>query len=326
MCKKRDTNMNENNLGVITKISWLYYVNNCTQQEIADRMNLSRTKVTRYLQKARELGIVNITISMDHSACYEKEEQLKKLLNLEEVTVVPSSSRVEDGEQGIGVAGAIRMSKILSADDTLGVAWGKSLYNVAKNLVPVKPAGDKVIEVVQLMGGLTISAKINPEEIVQLIARKLNAKGYLLNVPAVVSSGEAREVLLNDENIAKIFKKMLTCNKCMLGLGNLTESSSLYITGALNRKDLVELKEAGAVGDIISRAYDINGNPVYTSLSDKIIAASLNDIKNIEKRVGFASGIEKVHCIIGAARGGYINELITDENTADEIIKIINLV
>ena len=316
--------MNENGFGVITKISWLYYVNNCTQQEIADRMNLSRTKVTRHLQKARELGIVNITISMDHSACYEKEEQLKKILKLEEVTVVPSGPDKEDVEQGIGIAGAMRMNKILSADDVLGVAWGKALYNVGKNLVPVKSVGDKVIQVVQLMGGLTVSAKINPEEIVQLIARRLNAKGYLLNVPAVVSTKEAREVLMNDENISRVFKKILTCNKCMLGLGNLTESSSLYITGALNKRDLEELKEAGAVGDIISRAYDINGNPVNTSLSEKLIAASLNDIKKIEKRLGFASGIDKVKCIIGAARGGYINELITDEDTADEIIKVIN--
>lgn len=318
--------MSENDLGVITKISWLYYVNNCTQQEIADRMHLSRTKVTRYLQKARDLGIVNITISMDHSACYEKEEQLKRILKLDEVTVVPAGSNREDVEQGIGIAGAMRMNKILSADDILGVSWGKSLYNVAKNLVPVKAAGNKGIQVVQLMGGMTMSTKINPEEIVQLIARKLDAKGFLLNVPAVVSSKEAHDVLMNDENISRVFKKMLTCNKCMLGLGNLTESSSLFITGTLTKVDLEELKEAGAVGDIISRAYDINGNPVHTSISEKIIAATLSDIKKIEKRIGFACGVEKVNCIIGAARGGYINELITDEDTAEEIIKRINFV
>ncbi|MGI6778283.1 MAG: sugar-binding transcriptional regulator [Acetivibrionales bacterium] len=308
---------------LLTKIAWSYYINNNTQQEIADKLNISRVKVTRYLQKARDLGIVKITVSLDHGYCFEKEELLKNLLNIDVVSVVPSTEKKENAENGIGVAGALRMNQLLTADDVLGVAWGFTLYSVAKNLQPVKEKNGKQIQVVQLMGGLSHSDKINPEEIVKMIATKLNAQGNWMNVPAVVGSKEARDILMNDESVAEVFQKTKECTICMLGLGNLTEASSLYMTGAYSKEDLRVLKEAGAVGDILSRPYDINGNPIKIPLSDRIIAVSLEQIKSIKNRVAIAVGKPKIKTIIGACRGGYINELITDEDTANALIEYL---
>ncbi len=305
---------------VFTKIAWLYYVNDCTQQEIADQMNLSRTKVTRYLMKAKEMGIVKISVSMDSGFCFEKEEKLKELLEISDVTVIPSIRTHTDTENGLGIAGAKRMNQILTAEDVVGVAWGHSIYSVAKNLEPVKGRGEKQIQVIQLMGGLTSGENINPEEVVKMIARRLRAQGHWLNVPAIVSSRQAREVLMNDEKIAQVFEKTKSCTVCMLGLGDLSKSSSLYLTGSFSDLELNELKEAGAVGDILSRAYDLNGKPVRTSVSERIIAVELDEIKKIKKRIAFAVGANKVKPIIGATRGGYLSELITDENTADNII------
>ncbi len=212
------------------------------------------------------------------------------------------------------------MNQLLTANDILGVAWGFTLYSVAKNLQPVKKKNNKQIQVVQLMGGLSSSDKINPGEIVKMIASKLDARGNWMNMPAIVGSKESRDVLMNDESVAEVFNKAKECTICMLGLGNLTESSSIYLTGAYSREDLRVLKEAGAVGDILSRPYDIDGNPIKIPLSDRIIAVSLNQIKKIKKRIAIAVGKQKVKTIIGACRGKYINELITDENTANAVI------
>jgi DNA-binding transcriptional regulator LsrR (DeoR family) len=309
-------------LTLITKIAWAYHINNNTQQEIAEKLNISRVKVTRYLQKAKDMGIVKTTVSLEHGYCFDKEEQLRYALGLDDVVVIPSAySSVE--ENGIGIAGANRINQLLTADDVFGVAWGFTLYSVAKNLEPVKKKDGKQIEVVQLMGGLTKSDKINPEEVVKMIASRLGAKGNWMNMPAIVGSKEARDILMNDNSVASVFEKTRQCTVCMLGLGNLTERSSLYMTGAYSKEDLKLLKEAGAVGDILSRPYDINGVPVKIPLSDRIIAVTLEQIKLINKRVAIAVGDYKVKAIIGACRGGYINELITDEDTAVNIIKYL---
>ena len=305
---------------LLTKIAWLYYINECTQQEIADQLDLSRTKITRYLKRAKDLGIVKVSVAMDHACCFDKEEKLKKILNISDVTVVPSIKYDNKSEDSIGIAGADRLNSILDTNDIVGVAWGRSIYGVAKNLNPVKVKDDKQIQVIQLMGGMSVGDRINPEEVVKMIARKLNARGYWLNVPALVSSKEAKDILMGDEKIQHVFEKIKECTLCMLGLGDLSKTSSLYETGSFTDLELQELKEAGAVGDILSRAYDINGVPVRTAVTDRIIAVELDEIKQIKKRIAFAVGVNKVKPIVGATRGGYLSELITDEKTADGII------
>jgi DNA-binding transcriptional regulator LsrR (DeoR family) len=48
---------------LLTKVSTLYYVGQQTQQEIADRLRLSRPRVSRLLAEALERGIVQISIA-----------------------------------------------------------------------------------------------------------------------------------------------------------------------------------------------------------------------------------------------------------------------
>jgi deoxyribonucleoside regulator len=46
----------------------------------------------------------------------------------------------------------------------------------------------------------------------------------------------------------------------------------------------------------------------------------LEDIKKKDYRIGVAAGGHKVDCICGALNGGYINVLITDEETAKNVL------
>lgn len=304
----------------ITKIAWDYYINNFTQQEIADRFQISRLKVTRLLQKARDMGIVKITIELDGDYYFEKEEQLKKLLNIPRVIITPTGADQDSTENSLGLLGARRLNRMLSSDDVLGVAWGKTLYAVAKNLKPVRKQGDERIQVVQLLGGLSVSDKINPDEIVKMFAKNLDAKAFVMNVPAIVSSRIAREILLEDAAIKPIFEKARSCSVCLLGIGNLSENSSLYMSGAYSVEDMAELKALGAVGDIISRPFDIRGNLINHPVTERIMAIPLEEIRKIENRIAIAFGKDKISAIIGASRGGFINELITDEETASLMI------
>ena len=309
---------------LITRIAWYYYINNDTQQEIANRLNISRIKVTRYLKKAHELGIVEIQVSLSHRCFFEAEERLRRDLNLRSVTVAPCVDNERTRANGIGIAGAAHMNQLLTARDILGVSWGSALYSVAQSLHPVRREGEQQIAVVQLMGGLSRGAKINPEEVVKTIAEKLDARGNWLNMPAIVDSREARDLLLNETSVVNTFRTAGRCSVCMVGIGNLSEHSSLYLTGAYTRDDLNVLNRAGAVGDILSRPYDIDGKSVHSSLSERTIALSHEQFLSIPKRVAIAVGTGKVEAIIGACRGNLITELVTDEHTAAHILKLLD--
>ena len=50
---------------IVHKAAWLYYMHGLRQDEVAQRLNISRASVALYLRRAREAGIVNISTSTE---------------------------------------------------------------------------------------------------------------------------------------------------------------------------------------------------------------------------------------------------------------------
>ena len=72
----------------LTQISFLYYEKNMTQQEISKITGLSRIKVSRLLQKAKDMGIVKITV--DYSGSFlEMENKIAEKYKLKDVIIIP---------------------------------------------------------------------------------------------------------------------------------------------------------------------------------------------------------------------------------------------
>ena len=75
---------------LITTILNLYYVEQLTQTEIAERLNLSVPKVNRLLLQARELGYIEFVIRTPLQHLFELENRLKTVFGLQEAIVIPS--------------------------------------------------------------------------------------------------------------------------------------------------------------------------------------------------------------------------------------------
>ena len=75
---------------LINTILTLYYVEELTQAEIAQRLGLSTAKVNRLLQQAREQGYVNITIRTPFQQLFDLEARLKAVFGLQEAIVIPA--------------------------------------------------------------------------------------------------------------------------------------------------------------------------------------------------------------------------------------------
>ena len=61
---------------LMVKIAWYYYIENMTQQNISDLLGLSRMKVVKLLEKARQAGIVQFQIRSNLSKRMELEQEL----------------------------------------------------------------------------------------------------------------------------------------------------------------------------------------------------------------------------------------------------------
>ena len=124
---------------------------------------------------------------------------------------------------------------------------------------------------------------------------------------------------MDEPPIKDHFKKMTKTDIAILGIGNHTPQSSIYNSGYLTDEEMEMLKNDNAVTDICGYGIDIDGNPVETVTTNRIIGINLDTLKTIPIRMGCSSGINKTQAVLGALRGGYINVLVIDEETANEI-------
>jgi len=308
----------EQERALMARVAWLYYHRGLTQQDIGDRLGLSRVKVVRLLARAREEGIVQIRVDHPSLRFVELEEKLRQVFGLKEAIVVPSGETEEQTREAIGQFGAMFLERSLAPGDVIGTAWGVTLREVARHLRPLSIPG---ITVVQLMGGLNAGGLINPLDIARAVADKLQGNLQMLYTPAFVDSASIRAALLSDHRVAQTLRAGASATKALVGIGDVSGESSLVRWGALSTGELDEAVRRGAVGDILGRHFDAYGRPIESPLAERVIALSLESLRTIPQVIAFAGGRRKADAILGALRGRYVHVLITDEATARLVLE-----
>jgi len=76
----------------------------------------------------------------------------------------------------------------------------------------------------------------------------------------------------------------------------------------------------GAVGDMLGEWFDANGRIVSAATSSRRIGLGLDRLREMPNVVGVAGGRHKAEAVLGAIRGGFLKVLVTDENTAEELL------
>ncbi|WP_321383652.1 sugar-binding domain-containing protein [uncultured Enterococcus sp.] len=66
--------------------------------------------------------------------------------------------------------------------------------------------------------------------------------------------------------------------------------------------------------------FDTAGKSVKSSLDDRIIGLTMDQLKKVPQRIGIAESKEKVGSIHAALLGGILTTLVTTEETAKEIL------
>jgi len=302
---------------LMARVAWLHYMEGLTQREIAQHLNLSQPKVARLLDKAQKLGIVRFSIESPFGNCLRIEREICKRFSLQDAMVVPCFPRSNVFEV-LGKAGAWYLGRVLRDGDLVGIAWGRTLKQVA---LSVKNAGVKNLKFVTLVGGLTASASLNPYTIGERLASIFDGECYYLYAPAVVENKEIRDFYLNERINQKTLELARKANWSLVGIGAVDARYSIYaLTGFIEYQELELLRQQGAVGDIVGQFYDQDGRILETSLHDRTVALPLSDLRSMRNVIGIAGGSNKVPAILGALRGSFIKILITDELTAQEIL------
>lgn len=306
------------NLHTLLKVSRLYYLDNLTQREVADRMNLSRIKVHRMLSKAREEGIVEININEPPEDCSELEIRFENSFQLRECVIVPTFADIGDIYREMALALSEILERELRDGEYLGIGWGTTIRGVTEH---VSLSRKIPVNVVPIAGGLGHTAeKIHSNSIAALFASRIGGKGYVLNCPFLAESAEAKTIFMNEPSVKEVFLLSREISTAIVSISHLDSDMTVRRLNIFSDDDIRLLKNSGAIGDINAVYIEDCGTPVENELQDRVINMETEDLRGVQNVIGIAFGLQKVRAIKAAVQSGMIHTLITDKDTADRII------
>lgn len=306
---------------MLAAVANLYYNSELTQNQIAERMYTSRSKISRMLKEARELGIVEIYIREPWERNLDHEQKLKEKFGLKNVRVVTLKDMDRDsGQQKIAEAAAYYLDSIVREGMVVGISWGNTLYRIVK-YISTNNRKNIPITVVPIMGAAnTRSPEKDAMDLAKDLASAYGGKYQYIYAPLFVKNKDLRNSLIQEENIRDVLELSQNADAMLTSVGSIVYKSW---NNYLSQKTLEQLEEKGAVGHIAGHFYDIEGNELETSLSERMIGVRLEDIRNCKEVVCIAHGESKAEAILGAVRAGLLNTLIVDEKCADKIMRLV---
>lgn len=303
----------------LIKVAKMYYLEELTQAAVAKKIGVSRPVISKMLQKAKQEGIVEITIHDDGFDATEWEHKLAKRYGLSDVVIASTEGMTtEVALNALGKTAASYVAKSIRNAEKIGVSWGKSLLEMIREFPTQKRENLKIIPLVGGIGSQEV--EIHSNQIAYEWSKKLHAQCESLYAPAIVESDGLRDRLIQQPHICSVLEQGRQVDVAILGIGNPYELSTLYEIGYLDERDLVQLKEANVKGDIGSRYILADGSRAELPLNHRVIGIELVDLKKIDKVIGVAAGDHKVDSIQAALLGGYLDILITDDQTASRLI------
>ncbi|MDL2258131.1 sugar-binding transcriptional regulator [Eubacteriales bacterium OttesenSCG-928-K08] len=317
--RPRDIRQNE----LMIQVARMYYIDNLSQAQIAQKIEMSRSNVSRILQNCKEAGIVEIRLHDQALRTWEIKRRLIDRFSLKDAVIAPRGNIQEGVLNAVSQIAADYVEDLLRDDMTIGIGWGSTIHRLVNMLKPSSYHGTHVI---QLVGGTNLTE--NYADSVQLaldFARKTGAVPHILNAPLLVSSKEVRDIFIEENSIRHHLELTSGIDAAIATIStNAPDRSTLVSAGYLTREQTQALCNEGLFTHMLGQHIDEQGVLANIPLNDRVVGINLNTFKRIPLRIGVACGEYKARQIAAALKGGYINVLITDELTAMQVEKAAN--
>lgn len=297
----------------------LYYDENKTQDEIGSLLNLTRWKVGRLLSEARERGIVRIEIVHPRARRLTLERDLRATMGLRDAVVVPSTDDPDELQSRVALAAADYLTGLRPVPRLLGISWGRTLHDIAGHL---KAGWATNVSVVQINGGVSLNKRSsNASNTAVTIATKGGGSATLLPSPAILEREEIKLAIESDRTVRGVLELGSSAAAYLYSAGLVTNSSVLVDSGYLSTTDVSALVSKGAIGDVVGRYIDADGNTVDHELDRRTVGITLDQLRAAPLAIAVIAGEQKHDICRTVVRSGLCSVLITDEDNARYVLE-----
>ena len=312
----------------------IYYNQPIGRRILANRLDIGERIVRSEVNflKAQNLIEINtpgMTVTLDGEEVLEKlknfiheikglnsvEKDLKELLGLEEVIVVPGN--IDEDESTIkelGRAAGSYIKSLIKENSIIALAGGTTVKEIVNNIPKLQSMPD--VLVVPARGGMGRNVETQANTLAASLAKKMNAQYKMLHIPDNLSE-KALSTILNEDEIREVALSIKKADIMIYGIG---VAEHMGHKRGLSESKISSITSSGAVGEAYGCYFDREGNMVFSTSSVGISPEDANKIKHI---IAVAGGENKAEAILATQRGRTKGVLITDEGAARKILENI---
>lgn len=302
------------------RAGWLYYVAGNTQDQIAAKLGVSRQSAQRLVSLAVAEGLVKVRIDHPIANCLSLAKDLTERFGLSFCEVVPSDPGSSSTTLGVAQATAAEIERWLSKSEpiVLAMGTGRTLKAAVEQLPSIDGPQHKVVS---LTGNIAPDGSAAYYNVVFTMADTVKSRSFPMPLPVIASSKAEREMLHGQAMIRPTLELAARADVTFVGIGELGPNAPLVLDGFVSEAELLALRKAGAVGEIVGWAFDADGALIEGITNDRVASAPIPD-RSRSLVIAAAMGSAKLPAISAAIRGGLVNGLITDEATAQALLQI----
>lgn len=294
-----------------------HYMEGDTMEAIARDMRISRSSVSRLLTAARTEGIVSISLAEHRGSRGPMAMKLAQAFGVR-VHVASVGDRSTPGARldAVGEKSADLLDSLVTDDMRLGIAWGVTVTQVARNLRrhPLKGA-----RVCQMNGGVNAWPAGVPlsGSLLQLFADALTATVVPFPVPAFFDQASTREAMWTERSIRACLDERAKLDVAIFGVGSMKGRvpSHVYTAGYLTPEDLAHAQAQGAIGDVCTVLLREDGTYADLSLNARATGPTPAELQRIPRRLCVCGDPSRARVVMGALRAGVATDLVCDDVT-----------
>ncbi|WP_165223044.1 sugar-binding transcriptional regulator [Affinirhizobium pseudoryzae] len=306
--------------------AWLYYVHGLGQEEVARRLEVSRTKVVRMLSSARESGLVKISLEHQMAETLALGDWIAASYGLGRCILTPPADAANPDDPlldpqrkdavGIAAANYIGRRILNTRNVSVGVGGGTT---VRRTIDAMRVLSKPDSRVVALMGASHNDDGTSAYSLSLEMAQIVGGTARTLPIPFVLGLQETCAALKADPYIRPVLAEMASTDFNVISCGGCDETGSFFMASGISAEDLKRAREAGAVCEVAGHFLKADGSRADTELNDRHTGIEFEDLQKADNVV-VAAGTAKTKPLLALLQAGIATTLVIDHSIATGLV------
>lgn len=304
-------------------VASLYYLQGKTLEAIANQLTISRSTVSRLLRRARDEGVVRVSLADREGSLSPMAIRLRDKFGIRVhlVTMRENIGHLARLDNVARVAGQL-LTNAASDHQIIGAAWGATVTHVARHITPKRLVGTTVV---QLNGGASQQdfGLSYVDEIMSAFENAFDAQVVFFPNPAFFDNARTKEMMWHERTVQNVIALRDRLDLAVFGVGGLRSKTPcrFYSGDYFESGDIDLLERQGVVGDVCTVLIREDGSYADIACNARATGPTPDELLRVPRRLCVAADPSRAAAVLGALRAGVATDLVIDDITARTVVR-----